>query len=124
MPDYLYFDLRQLKETTACNEAMAQEVLQSFTLHFPGLLTTARKSLSGRDVKNLQQCFHQIKASLGLLSRNTLYEEAVAVEQSLVNIHHRRVLLNTYVVLQKMEVLIKEAQQVSIGQTSLQKIYE
>jgi HPt (histidine-containing phosphotransfer) domain-containing protein len=76
-----HFDLNYLKTISGNNREFIREMVQTFVLSIPQLLTNMENALSESDWVTISRIAHQVKPSLTLMGIHQLKESAVQIEE-------------------------------------------
>jgi HPt (histidine-containing phosphotransfer) domain-containing protein len=107
---FLYLDEERLNEQSLNNRQMREELVNTFLLHFPNLITRAEKALLQKDVNSLARAFHNLKASIGLFGAADVQTQAAQAEKMATAIHSNESLLTVHIALAKAKELVKEVE--------------
>ncbi|MCE2733800.1 MAG: Hpt domain-containing protein [Chryseotalea sp.] len=107
---FLYLDEERLNEQSLNNRHMREELVNTFLLHFPNLITRAEKALLQKDGNSLARAFHSLKASMGLFGATDVQTQTAQAEKMAMDIYSNESLLTVHIALAKAKELVKEVE--------------
>jgi HPt (histidine-containing phosphotransfer) domain-containing protein len=107
---FLYLDENRLNEQSLNDQYMREQMVDSFLLHFPEIISRVEKALQKKDGGSLARSIHSLKASLGLFGVDALQSQAARVEVVASAIHTNETLLEAHLTIAKAKALVKEVE--------------
>lgn len=105
---YLYLDARKLEQLSSGHKQIMSDTANAFIAFMPSMLAELENGVQQQQANTVAKLLHKIKASTGLVSKDSLYQEILSLERNAIRVTSADFAQNVRVLVSRIRTLTEE----------------